>query len=243
MNSNALDTIAEHYYAQGQAQAIEAAGLTKEAKARGLKRLLQGLGLGAGAAGGGGLYALRQAEGGFAAGQQRANEALARVQRAAAAEKAQAAEALASARAEAAKSLAAERARGASALEAAQARAAQASEAARLQAAETLTFERARALQEGLERGVQQGLAAPAEGARMLMPYLDRARGAASSLADSTGLRGLRALINTPPEVAAAQTIVNRLNPTMPLPRPGLAAAQQQGFAEELSRLSSTFVQ
>lgn len=100
MNSNALDTIAEHYYAQGQAQAIQAAGLTKEAKAGGLKRLLQGLGLGAGAAGGGGLYALRQAEGRLAAGQQRANEALA-----------------------------AQRASGTRALEVAQARAAQASEA------------------------------------------------------------------------------------------------------------------
>ena len=79
------------------------------------------------------------------------------------------------------------------------------------------------------------------------MPYLDRARGAASSLADSTGLRGLGELINRPPELAAAQTILTRLNPAdkllMPLPRPGLAAAQQQNFAEELSRLGSTFVQ
>jgi hypothetical protein len=129
MSSNALDTIAEHYYAQGQAQAIEAAGLTKEAKASGLKRLLQGLGLGAGAAGGGGLYALRQAEGRLAAGQQKANETLARVQRTAAAEKAQAAEALAAEQASGARALEAAQARAATALEAAQARAAQASEA------------------------------------------------------------------------------------------------------------------
>tara|TARA_B100001989_G_scaffold97612_1_gene68120 strand:- start:1871 stop:2479 length:609 start_codon:yes stop_codon:yes gene_type:complete len=202
MNNNALDTLAEHYYAQGQAQAIKAAGLTKEAKAGGLKRMLQGLGLGAGAAGGGGLYALRQAEGSFAAGQQRANEALARVQRAAAAEKAQAAEALASAEAQAARALAAEK---------------------------------AKSLQEGLE----QGLAAPATGAGMLMPYLDRARGAASSLAESTGLRGLGELINRKP----LYDPFARVNPSIPLPRPALPALEQQNFAEELSRLGSTFVQ
>ena len=71
------------------------------------------------------------------------------------------------------------------------------------------------------------------------MPYLDRARGAASSLAESTGLRGLGELINRKP----LYDPFARVNPSIPLPRPALPALEQQNFAEELSRLGSTFVQ